>query len=251
MQLINRTFITSSILAAALAFAPAQEADKVNQTLLRATSPFEDMVEFALAKNTASMTKALTAADNTASGVKAVLTALAPSKFDSLVQAIHQSAAENKHHAVAANAVEVFRLLIDNLQADGLKEPREVSLLDYAGFKSHVLAAAQQPDWEAMRKTVADAATWWDATKAKVSERRVESRQHHPQDVVAGAGIGILSSYIFTKPYKGWRVSVEGDTKSFGVRLVRHFSSHMADSSPPRRPCHPARSFRPRSIRAF
>lgn len=50
---------------------------------------------------------------------------------------------------------------------------------------------------------------------------RVESREHHPQDVVLGAGIGILSSYIFTKPYKGWNVHVGGDAKSFGVRLSR------------------------------
>jgi hypothetical protein len=41
--------------------------------------------------------------------------------------------------------------------------------------------------------------------------------------VIAGAGIGILSSYIFTKPYKGWNVSVEGDPKCVGARLTRQF----------------------------
>jgi membrane-associated phospholipid phosphatase len=56
-----------------------------------------------------------------------------------------------------------------------------------------------------------------------VAYSRVESDEHYPQDVVAGAGIGILSSYLFTKPYKGWQVGVEGDAKSFGVRLARHF----------------------------
>ena len=61
------------------------------------------------------------------------------------------------------------------------------------------------------------------AAASFVAYSRVESRQHRPQDVVAGAGIGILSSYIFTKPYKGWRVSVEGDSQSFGVRLARSF----------------------------
>jgi membrane-associated phospholipid phosphatase len=61
------------------------------------------------------------------------------------------------------------------------------------------------------------------AAASFVAYSRVEAREHHPQDVVAGAGIGILSSYILTKPYKGWNVSVQGDTKSFGVRLTRHF----------------------------
>ena len=41
--------------------------------------------------------------------------------------------------------------------------------------------------------------------------------------MVAGAGIGILSSYIFTQPYKGWNASVEGDTKGFALRLSRRF----------------------------
>ena len=61
------------------------------------------------------------------------------------------------------------------------------------------------------------------AAASFVAYSRVESHQHHPHDVIAGAGIGILSSYIFTKPYKGWNVSVEGDTKSFGVKLSRIF----------------------------
>jgi membrane-associated phospholipid phosphatase len=61
------------------------------------------------------------------------------------------------------------------------------------------------------------------AAASFVAYSRVESREHYPRDVVAGAGIGILSSYIFTKPYKGWNVSVEGDTKVFVLRLSRRF----------------------------
>ena len=61
------------------------------------------------------------------------------------------------------------------------------------------------------------------AAASFVAYSRVESREHHPQDVVAGAGIGILSSYIFTKPYKGWHASVEGDTTDLDLRFTRHF----------------------------
>ena len=67
----------------------------------------------------------------------------------------------------------MFRLLIDNLDAGKLKVPKEVSLLDYAGFKLHVLDAAPKPDWDAMRKTVADAVAWWDAMKSKVSDKKL------------------------------------------------------------------------------
>ncbi len=61
------------------------------------------------------------------------------------------------------------------------------------------------------------------AAASFVAYSRVEARRHHVRDVVAGAGIGILSSYIFTRPYKGWNLSIEGDTKSFGIRLCRQF----------------------------
>jgi membrane-associated phospholipid phosphatase len=56
-----------------------------------------------------------------------------------------------------------------------------------------------------------------------VAYSRVESREHHPHDVVAGAGIGIISSYIFTRPYKGWHFRLEGDGKSYGFSLSRNW----------------------------
>jgi len=61
------------------------------------------------------------------------------------------------------------------------------------------------------------------AAASFVAYSRVEARRHHPRDVIAGAGIGILSSFIFTKPYRGWSLSIEGDTRSFGMRLSRQF----------------------------
>ncbi len=67
--------------------------------------------------------------------------------------------------------MEVFRLLIDNLEAKDLKVPKEVSLLDYAGFKLRVLAATQRPDWQAIRRTVGEAAGWWNAINAQVSAK--------------------------------------------------------------------------------
>jgi membrane-associated phospholipid phosphatase len=50
---------------------------------------------------------------------------------------------------------------------------------------------------------------------------RVESREHYTHDVVAGAAIGIVSSYIFTKPYKGWNVQVDTGVKYYGISLSR------------------------------
>jgi membrane-associated phospholipid phosphatase len=54
-----------------------------------------------------------------------------------------------------------------------------------------------------------------------VAYSRVEARQHYAHDVVAGAAIGIISSYIFTRPYKGWHVQAEADGKYYGIRVSR------------------------------
>jgi membrane-associated phospholipid phosphatase len=54
-----------------------------------------------------------------------------------------------------------------------------------------------------------------------VAYSRVEARQHYVHDVLAGAAIGVGSSYLFTEPYRGWDVAVEGGGGYFGVRLSR------------------------------
>jgi hypothetical protein len=50
---------------------------------------------------------------------------------------------------------------------------------------------------------------------------RVQAKQHYVHDVIAGAAIGIGSSYLFTRPYKGWHIQPAIDTKFYGVRLSR------------------------------
>ena len=171
MQLTRYLFLPLVFLVACLLPASARDAAKANETLLSATSPFEDMVEFALARNFASVEKSLAKADGQAAAVKDALPPASVGAFDGQLQALHKVVVAKDHYAVAVCAVEIFRLLLDNLDATKLKVPKEVSLLDYAGFKLHVLDAAPKPDWDAMRKTVAEAAAWWKAAKSKVSEK--------------------------------------------------------------------------------
>lgn len=59
------------------------------------------------------------------------------------------------------------------------------------------------------------------AAASFVAYSRVEAREHYPHDVIAGAAIGIASSYLFTRSYKGWHVQAEGDARYIGIRLCR------------------------------
>jgi hypothetical protein len=73
----------------------------------------------------------------------------------------------------ADHSVEVFRLLIESLDASALEVPMEVSLLDYAGFKIHVLTAGDSPDWPAIERTTSEAVKWWSSLKGKVKNKKL------------------------------------------------------------------------------
>jgi len=59
------------------------------------------------------------------------------------------------------------------------------------------------------------------AAASFVAYSRVESKNHYSYDVIGGAAIGILSSYIFTRPYKGWRIKTEAGPGLHGLFLSR------------------------------
>ncbi len=54
-----------------------------------------------------------------------------------------------------------------------------------------------------------------------VAVSRVEARDHYVHDVIAGAAIGVISSYIFTRPYKGLHVQPDVGRDYYGIRLSR------------------------------
>ena len=151
------------------------DAAGVNETLLDATGPYEDMVGPALGGNAKNIAKLLSDADAQADGVKKVLPPEAAEQFDGLLKSIHKTFDAKSYKSVAQNAVAVFRLLVDNLKTDALKIPREVSLLDYAGYQLEVLAAAEKPDWDAMKKVAADAEKWWNTSAPRISDKNLRA----------------------------------------------------------------------------
>ena len=57
------------------------------------------------------------------------------------------------------------------------------------------------------------------AIASLVGYSRVKSDNHYWHDVIAGAAIGVASSYFFTKPFEGVKVSLEGSENYGGIRL--------------------------------
>jgi membrane-associated phospholipid phosphatase len=58
---------------------------------------------------------------------------------------------------------------------------------------------------------------------AFVGYSRIESNNHYFHDVAAGAVIGFASSFLFTKPYHGMKVSASGSADGFSVQCTGVF----------------------------
>jgi membrane-associated phospholipid phosphatase len=65
---------------------------------------------------------------------------------------------------------------------------------------------------------------WWYGVPAYaltgfVAWSRVESDEHFPEDVIAGAAFGIIGSYIFSRPYHGVEITPVAGDGVYGLSL--------------------------------
>lgn len=158
-----------------------------NDILLSATSPFEDLAEYALSGNQSGVKHALQAYSRQAAGVGKALNAKAREKMDALVGAIGKAERQGNNEAVALNAVEAYRVLVESLDAKDLAVPQQVSLLDYAGFKFEVILHTRPIDWLALKKTAEEAGQNWAAIQPRVADDRLH-------DVVDAAVAGMYKA---------------------------------------------------------
>jgi membrane-associated phospholipid phosphatase len=61
------------------------------------------------------------------------------------------------------------------------------------------------------------------ALAAFVGYSRIESKHHYPHDVAAGAAIGFISAFVFTKRYHGVEISGTALAGRFGIKCTGVF----------------------------
>ncbi len=178
MQKIKFGLITVGLCCISLICATAQNttnAPTANQIILKATGPYEDMAHYAVAKKDDLVIKYLADADAGASQVMKILPPDDARKFESLSKKLHQAVASKDRTTAADSSVTIFRMLVDRLDAKTLVVPKEVELLDFAGYKLAVLAAANQPDWQAISKLADESDAWWKAISAGVTDKHLRA----------------------------------------------------------------------------
>lgn len=140
-----------------------------NAALLAAASPLEDLTESALADDGDGMSRALATYDERIQKAAPHLSDRRKQDLDELIDDVRQRKQDHDNLYVALDAVEAYRILVEALDSEHAKVPREVSLLDYDGFRTHVLLREVPPDWPALGVTAAGAREHWNAIRPRLA----------------------------------------------------------------------------------
>ncbi len=149
-----------------------------NEILLSAASQFEDLIEYALAGNSQGMNRVIQIWDDQAAGVNEVIPIEVWRDLTTQIDSIRIALKLRDNEAVAMNAVEAYRLLVQSLAPEAMVAPVAVSMLDYAGFRTNVLLHAPSPDWAAIQETAEEAQRQWLAIEGRLDEHGLRDVMH-------------------------------------------------------------------------
>ncbi len=150
---------------------PESPGAQKNEVLLAASSPFEDLAEFATAADEAEMDRTLAVIEDEASLTRSALDAAGRERFDALLSALRAAREAGDYTAVALGSVDAYRVLVEGFDDAALTVPKAVSLLDYVGFRLHILAGAKSPDWTAIEETTEEARGLWANLEGQVEHK--------------------------------------------------------------------------------
>jgi hypothetical protein len=84
----------------------------------------------------------------------------------------------NSKTALSLAAIETFKDIVNASDWHNAKIPKDVSMLDYTGFKLNILAADANPDWAAAAKTADEAHMVWDKLVPKFKDEDLVDLAH-------------------------------------------------------------------------
>jgi hypothetical protein len=84
----------------------------------------------------------------------------------------------NSKTALSLAAIETFKDIVNASDWHNAKIPKDVSMLDYTGFKLSILAADANPDWAAAAKTADEAHLVWGKLVPKFKDEDLVDLAH-------------------------------------------------------------------------
>ena len=177
----------TALLAFAPHTAPAASASERNEKLLAADEPYEGLTETAIDGNAAKIAKAFKAAEAGRTATRALLAPATAARFDVLFTALAAAHAKPDHLDLALQSAELYKLIVSACDAATLVVPMEVSLLDYAGFRTNALLKSPSPDWAALGATALEANGNWSKIRSRVTDKKLLAGMDAAQRSLAAA----------------------------------------------------------------
>lgn len=147
----------------------ANDADAQSSALMAAAEPFEGLTENAFVGDTVKLDDFIAKARISAAGAARLLAPPQAKVLASQVAAIDAARAGNNRADLAIAAVEAYRTLVSNVGTK-LKVPKQVSLLDYAGFRFQADLKASPARWGDTVRTIDFADGQWQQISSKVGD---------------------------------------------------------------------------------
>lgn len=148
-----------------------------SSALLDASEIFEELAQTKV--DDVGLDRALAAFEALRPAVSKALSAQKRSALDAAVAGVREGWQRHDRGAVAIQAIEAYRVLQESLDRKGQRVPLEVSLLDYAGFKSKGLLVSTHPDWVQAAQTAQDASGWWAVIRSRVKDETLRAAMDH------------------------------------------------------------------------
>jgi hypothetical protein len=169
----NYFFLTALLILVSLMSVPdsgtAAKINGRNDLLLGAISPFEDILESAMAKDDRALASSVAAATGMVASVKSTMSPEAFKRFDQHVSEINAYSYDQRYDLVSLQSLEAYKVLAEQLDPAQLKIPLEVIWLDYIGFEIQALSNMTDPNWNMLQKSVEKGFNFWPPVEQKIT----------------------------------------------------------------------------------
>ncbi|MDQ2892084.1 MAG: hypothetical protein M3R64_03200 [Pseudomonadota bacterium] len=154
---------------------PSAPGNSNKAQLLASAEPFEGLTEAAFDPDQAKVAAAIAKAKSAAPAVRPLLSAQGQAMFDQHMADIRRAETNRTPADLALASVEIYRQLVTE-GAGASPVPKEVSLLDYAGFRFTADLKATPSRWDDMAAAVDFAKSNWMVVKPQIKDATIAAK---------------------------------------------------------------------------
>jgi hypothetical protein len=169
----------AALLISASLHAPASAATQAQKDIMEAAaSACEDMVDAVAATGMAAAQPKLVDLRAALKKAHGFLKADVAAQLDQRAEAMTGLAKGTSKTELSLAAIETFKDIVNASDWHNAKIPKDVSMLDYTGFKLSILASDANPDWATAAKTADEAHVVWDKLVPKFKDEDLVDLAH-------------------------------------------------------------------------